>query len=73
MRFSALVLALAATASARTAFRRGGKNLVARGSELDVPGENPLQFCDSDRSDDIITIDEVILSPNPPEAYVTWA
>jgi hypothetical protein len=68
MRFSTLILALAATASARTAYRRGGKNLVARGGELDVPGENPLQFCDSDRRDDIITIDEVILSPNPPEA-----
>lgn len=35
-----------------------------------VPGENPLTYCNADRNDDIITIDHVNLSPNPPAAYV---
>jgi len=36
---------------------------------LSVPGENPLQHC-ADPKDDILTIDRVDLSPNPPKAYV---
>lgn len=35
---------------------------------LKVPGDNPLEFCDADRSGDTITIDNVDLSPNPPQA-----
>lgn len=69
MRLSAIVLALAASVNARNVFRTEGQSLVKR-DELDVPGENPLQFCDADRGDDIITIEEVILAPNPPQAYV---
>jgi len=34
---------------------------------LKVPGDNPLEFCDADRSSDTITIDNVDLSPNPPK------
>lgn len=69
MRFSPIVLALAATASARNVFRTGGQSLVRRddnGSK--VPGENPLEFCDANRDDDILSIDKVTLSPNPPQA-----
>lgn len=70
MRFSPIVLALAVTASARNVFRTGGQSLVKRDddSDLKVPGENPLEFCYDDHSKDLITIDEVTLSPNPPQA-----
>ncbi|KAK4130010.1 hypothetical protein BT67DRAFT_248529 [Trichocladium antarcticum] len=68
MRLSTAVLALAAaSAHALNVYRNDGQSLVKR-DELDVPGQNPLQFCDADRTDDIITIDEVILTPNPPLA-----
>ncbi|KAH6856809.1 ML domain-containing protein [Chaetomium sp. MPI-CAGE-AT-0009] len=68
MRLSSIILALAASASARNVFRSGGQSLVKRGDPLDVPGENPLKFCDADRDADLITINEVALSPNPPQA-----
>jgi hypothetical protein len=68
MRLSSIVLALAASASARNVFRSGGQSLVKRGDDLDVPGENPLKFCTADRDADLITINEVTLSPNPPTA-----
>jgi len=71
MKFSPIVLALAATASARNVFRTGGQSLVRRGDDLSVPGENPLEFCEADRDEDILTIDEVTLSPNPPQAGTT--
>ena len=38
-------------------------------NDLSVPGENPLVFC-RDTSDDILAIDYVDLTPNPPEACV---
>ncbi|KAK4241927.1 Phosphatidylglycerol/phosphatidylinositol transfer protein [Achaetomium macrosporum] len=69
MRLSIIVLAFAASVSARNVFRRG-QSLVAR-SELDVPGQNPLKFCDADRDDDLISIEKVVLTPNPPEAGTT--
>ncbi|KAH6635565.1 ML domain-containing protein [Chaetomium sp. MPI-SDFR-AT-0129] len=75
MRLSAFTFALAATASARNVFRPEGSSstLIKRGDEpdLSVPGDNPLSFCDADREDDFIVIEEVNLSPNPPEAGAT--
>jgi len=38
--------------------------------DFTVPGDNPLNFC-SDPADDILTIENVDLSPNPPEAGQT--
>ncbi|OTA63741.1 MD-2-related lipid-recognition, partial [Hypoxylon sp. EC38] len=32
-----------------------------------VPGESPLEFCDTDHSNDIVKIESVDLLPNPPE------
>jgi len=64
MRLSAVILALAASASARTILR-------SEDDDLDVPGKNPLKFCNADRDDDLITIDEVVLTPNPPQAGAT--
>ncbi|KAI1268900.1 ML domain-containing protein [Xylariaceae sp. FL1019] len=33
-----------------------------------VPGNSPLEFCDKDHSNDIVSIEKVDLTPNPPEA-----
>lgn len=35
--------------------------------DLKVPGNNPLYFC-SDPKDNVLTIEKVDLTPNPPEA-----
>lgn len=71
MKLSALVVGLAAVgASALNVFRVSDELRRITGDDLDVPGQNPLKFCHADRSDDLITIDEVILTPNPPQAYV---
>jgi hypothetical protein len=69
MKLATLLVGLAAGVSASTVFRREGQSLVKR-DDLNVPGANPLKFCDADRDDDIITIEEVTLTPNPPQAYV---
>ena len=67
MRFSAPVIALLAAGTSALSIRSDGQSLVRR-DELDVPGQSPLKFCEADRAKDIITIDEVILTPNPPQA-----
>lgn len=70
MRFStACVAALSATGvvSARSWF--GGQDVIVKDADK-VPGESPLEFCDSDHSKDIVHIEQVDLLPNPPEAYV---
>ncbi|KAI0899675.1 phosphatidylinositol/phosphatidylglycerol transfer protein [Annulohypoxylon nitens] len=66
MRFStACVAALSASvASAGSWF--GSQDVVAKDAQK-VPGESPLEFCDTDHSKDIIKIESVDLSPNPPE------
>ncbi|ATZ57815.1 Bcnpc2 [Botrytis cinerea B05.10] len=38
------------------------------GGNMDVPGNNPLSYCNPDRSTDILTLDHVNLNPNPPLA-----
>jgi hypothetical protein len=68
MRLSALVVALAASVNARSIFRPDGQSLARRDDDLAVPGQNPLKFCEADRGNDLITIEEVVLTPNPPEA-----
>lgn len=67
MRF-ATVVALAfglAPASGLSIFR-DDQSVIQ--DNLDVPGESPLKYCDEKRDDDIILIESVDLSPNPPEA-----
>ncbi|KAK0641551.1 putative phosphatidylglycerol/phosphatidylinositol transfer protein [Cercophora newfieldiana] len=67
MRLAATVVALLwAGVSARNVPRFGQS--VFADDELDVPGQSPLKFCEADRAKDIITIEEVVLSPNPPQA-----
>lgn len=36
--------------------------------DLKIPGDSPLEYCDADHVDDILTIKEVVLAPNPPQA-----
>lgn len=70
MRLSSFLVALAASASARALVIPPEDQVAVTFGDLDVPGKNPLEFCDADRSADVISIEEVILTPNPPEAYV---
>ena len=42
---------------------------VTINEDYKVPGDNPLYFCE-DPADNILTIEKVDLSPNPPEPYV---
>ena len=42
------------------------RQLVFNGDDLSVPGDNPLTYC-QDPKDNILTIDYVDLSPNPPK------
>ncbi|KAG0135342.1 putative phosphatidylglycerol/phosphatidylinositol transfer protein [Tuber indicum] len=62
-----LVSLLAASASAGNLFHQVGKNLMSPTNGLEqIPGENPLKYCDGDHSDDVLTIKKVDLIPNPP-------
>lgn len=67
MRFSASAIALLVAGASALSVRSDGQSL-ARRDEFDVPGQSPLKFCEADRANDIITIDEVVLTPNPPQA-----
>ncbi|KAI9054672.1 hypothetical protein LZ554_001824 [Drepanopeziza brunnea f. sp. 'monogermtubi'] len=47
----------------------GGQKVLGDGGP--VPGDNPLTFCKADHSTDILTLQKVNLSPNPPKAGQT--
>lgn len=38
---------------------------------LKIPGDNPLEYCQASHESDLVTIDHVNLTPNPPKAYVS--
>ena len=59
---------LGATASARSLWT-SSNNQHALEEAFPVPGDNPLQFC-AEPKDQILEIDSVDLSPNPPAASV---
>ena len=59
-----LLLSILITSAAASIF--GGTQNVLD-SKTEVPGDNPMVFC-QDTSDYILTIDYVDLSPNPPIA-----
>lgn len=46
-----------------------GGDQVTIQEEYKVPGDNPLYFC-GDPADDLLKIEKVDLSPNPPKPYV---
>lgn len=75
MKFStSLVPLLLGSVAASSIPARGlswpGQSVVATEDKTQVPGDNPLTFCNGNHADDILVLDHVNLSPNPPEAYV---
>ena len=70
MKLSALVTFLFSTSVSAAAFGwTPGNDQVHLKEEFNVPGANPLLFCE-DPKDNSLTIDNVDLDPNPPKAYV---
>jgi hypothetical protein len=70
MRFSvaACLTALAAPIAAASIANGQSPNLAKRGDDdHKVPGDSPLEFCPGDHSDDLVEINKVDLSPNPPK------
>ncbi|MCJ1300029.1 Phosphatidylglycerol/phosphatidylinositol transfer protein [Hypocenomyce scalaris] len=61
-----LPLLLPALATSRS-ISVGKQDVLTNDSDLNVPGANPMIFC-QDPTDDILTIQHVNLSPNPPTA-----
>ena len=48
----------------------GGNSKQKILGDVNVPGDNPLTYCQPDHSDDLLILDHVNLDPNPPVAYV---
>lgn len=75
MRFATAVIAFLsaglAPVGASVLVQRDQSVIVNEASK--VPGESPLEFCDKDHSKDVVSIESVDLSPNPPQAYVPFA
>ncbi|KAI4870008.1 phosphatidylinositol/phosphatidylglycerol transfer protein [Hypoxylon rubiginosum] len=68
MRFStACVAALSAGVASAGSWFGGSQDVITKDVEK-VPGDSPLEFCDSDHSNDIVKIESVDLLPNPPES-----
>ncbi|KAG9229417.1 putative Phosphatidylglycerol/phosphatidylinositol transfer protein [Amylocarpus encephaloides] len=68
MRFSLALSSLflsTLVASEGLSFFSGGQKILDDKGEA-VPGNNPLTHCKPDHSDDILELDHVNLSPNPP-------
>ncbi|KAK3113296.1 Phosphatidylglycerol/phosphatidylinositol transfer protein [Teratosphaeriaceae sp. CCFEE 6253] len=63
---------LTTTAAARSSIFGSSGPAISPNADgsLSVPGDNPLQHC-ADPKDDVLTIDAVDLSPNPPKAGQT--
>jgi len=47
----------------------GGQKVLGDGAA--VPGDNPLSYCQAEHGDDLLILDHVNLTPNPPEAGKT--
>ncbi|KAJ4389789.1 Phosphatidylglycerol/phosphatidylinositol transfer protein [Gnomoniopsis smithogilvyi] len=45
----------------------GGSQVTIK-EDLKIPGDSPLQLCEKAHDSDILTIEKVDLSPNPPQA-----
>jgi len=67
MRFSAIAAALLPGVLARGLSLFGDQGAIAN-ADLKIPGESPLELCDTNHDDDIVRITSVDLLPNPPEA-----
>jgi hypothetical protein len=51
-----------------SSFLGGSQKVLGDGGA--VPGDNPLTYCKKDHDDDILSLEKVDLSPNPPAKYV---
>lgn len=70
MRLSAALIALSAgVAHAGFGLGFGGSQAVVN-DDLKIPGSSPLELCPKAHDQDILTIDNVDLVPNPPQACV---
>ena len=71
MRLSATACVAALSASVVSAGSGwfSSQDVIETNDAAKVPGDNPLEFCDTDHSKDIVHIEKVDLLPNPPEAY----
>ena len=67
---TACVAALSASVVSASIPWFGSQDAIGPNDAAKVPGDNPLEFCDTDHSKDIVHIEKVDLLPNPPEAYV---
>ncbi|RFU29737.1 hypothetical protein B7463_g6614, partial [Scytalidium lignicola] len=48
-----------------------GQSVVAQEDKVPIPGDNPLTYCNANHDDDILILDHVNLTPNPPAAGAT--
>jgi hypothetical protein len=55
-------------ASEGISFFSGGQKVLEDKGEA-IPGDNPLIHCKKEHSENILTLDHVNLSPNPPVPY----
>jgi len=67
MRLTAVAACLLAPAAALSVFNGNAPDAIAN-DDNKIPGDSPLQFCPGDHSKDLVTIESVDLSPNPPKA-----
>jgi hypothetical protein len=71
MKFSLSLITLllsSLVASEGLSYSFGGQKPLGDGAA--VPGDNPLSYCKAEHGDDILVLDHVNLTPNPPQAYV---
>jgi len=69
MRFStSLVLLSACAAPAIANIFNDQVPVVAADDDLKIPGESPLELCAGEHKEDLATIEQVDLLPNPPQA-----
>ena len=69
MQLTTLFLAALSAVSVTASPSWMGGDQVTIKEEYKVPGDNPLYFC-GDPADDLLKIEKVDLSPNPPKPYV---
>lgn len=71
MRFTTVAACLSACLAPATALSifNGNAPDTLVDDDLKIPGESPLELCQGDHKEDLITIKNVDLSPNPPRPY----
>jgi len=72
MKFSTGLIALFLSylvAADSLSFFGGGQKVLGDGAA--VPGDNPLTYCKKDHDDDLLVLEKVNLTPNPPLKYAS--